>query len=155
MKKKLATASIVVAVAVGAFLLFIGNPLHDAPHHHHDPAKTSSHEAAAIDQTDTSVSIIAMLNAPDAATPCETAYAAIDAERAATKLHGGTSMFTWVAPKPEFLAQCQKLPGDVQQCMMPRYRRDHADACLQKRPAAAVLKQLYVGAPVVEPNYGH
>jgi hypothetical protein len=62
-------------------------------------------------------------------------------------------MFTWVADKPAFLAQCQTLPTDAQQCMMPRYRRDHADACLQHRPAKDVLEKLYAGAPVVEPTY--
>src|SRR3954471_23709474 len=101
MKKQLAIASVVVVVAVGAF---VGWRMHDRPRHpHHDKAKTSPNEAAAIDQTDNAVSMIAMLNAPDAATPCETAYAAIEAEGAAAKLHGGKSMFTWVAAKPDFL----------------------------------------------------
>jgi len=151
MTKQLALLASVVIVAGVAVL---GWWMHDRPRHpHHDKPKTSTGEAAAIDQTDTSVSMIAMLNAPDAATPCETAYAAIEAERAAAKLHGGNSMFTWVADKPAFLAQCQTLPPEAQQCMMPRYRRDHADACLQHRPPADVLKKLYAGAPVVEPTY--
>jgi hypothetical protein len=151
MNKQLALLASVVVVAVIAFL---GWWMHDRPRHpHHDKAKVSNSEAAAIDQTDTSVSMIAMLNAPDAATPCETAYAAIEAESAAAKLHGGKSMFTWVAGKPAFVAQCQTLPVEAQQCMMPRYRRDHADACLQHRPPADVLKKLYAGAPIVEPTY--
>lgn len=152
MKKK--EVALVASVLLVATVGVLGWWMHRGPKHpHHEKAKTSTSEAAAIDQTDTSVSMIAMLNAPDAATPCETAYAAIDAERAAAKLHGGQSMFTWVADKPAFLTACQTLPDEAQKCMAPRYRRDHADACLQQRPAKDVLAKLYAGAPVVEPKY--
>lgn len=151
MKKALAVAaSLAIAAAV---ILVVVVRRNRGPHHHHDSAKTSAVEAVGIDQTDSSVSMMAMLNAPDQATPCLTAYAAIEAEGAAMKLHGGKSMFTWVAPKDDFLAACQQLPEPQQQCMAPRYRRDHAEDCQKQRPMPDVLGKMYAGAPVVEPKY--
>src|SRR5664279_3080400 len=108
MKKTLAIVASLAIVAAVIIVVVVRKK--DRPHHHHDTAKTSNVEAAGIDQTDSSVSMMAMLNAPDQATPCLTAYGAIEAERAAMKLHNGTSMFTWVAPKDEFVARCQELP---------------------------------------------
>jgi hypothetical protein len=151
MKKTLAIVASIAIVAAVIVVVMVRKQ--DGPHHHHAAANTSDVEAAGIDQTDSSVSLMAMLNAPDQATPCLTAYAAIDAERAAMKLHNGTSMFTWIAPKDEFVARCQELSPALQQCMAPRYRRDHADDCSKARPTPDVLKKLYVGAPIVDPNY--
>jgi hypothetical protein len=151
MKKKLAiVAGILIAVAV---IIVVVVRKKDGPHHHHDAAKSSAVEAVGIDQTDTSVSMMAMLNAPEQATPCLTAFGAIEAEGAAMKLHNGKSMFKWVAPKDAFLAACQELPAAEQQCMAPRYRRDHAEDCQKARPMPDALKKLYVGEPIVEPHY--
>ena len=99
------------------------------------------------------MSYITMLKAPEAATPCETAYAALEAEQAAARLRGGVSIFTWVAPKPDFLAVCQAQSTLVQQCMMPRFRRDHQDECERAKPPDEVLKKLVVGATVPEPDF--
>ncbi|MEO6771673.1 MAG: hypothetical protein ABI467_01460 [Kofleriaceae bacterium] len=151
MTKKLAIIASLAIVAAVIIVMVVRKQ--GRAHHHHD-TRSSAVEAVGIDQADTSVSMTAMLNAPDQATPCLTAYGAIDAERAAMKLRGGKSLFTWVAPKDAFLAACQALPLAQQQCMAPRYRRDHAADCLQQRPKPDQLKQLYVGAPIVEPDYG-
>ncbi|MEO8841096.1 MAG: hypothetical protein ABI591_33620 [Kofleriaceae bacterium] len=152
MKKPLAIIIASLAI-VAAVIIVVVVRKNDGPHHHHDTAKTSNVEAAGIDQTDTSVSMMAMLNAPEQATPCLTAYGAIEAEGAAMKLHDGKSLFKWVAPKDEFIARCEELPVVQQQCMAPRYRRDHADDCSKGRPMPDVLKKLYVGLPIVEPDY--
>lgn len=152
MKKKLAIVASLAIVAAVIVIVVVVRRNH-GPHHHHD-GRTSAVEAVGIDQTDTSVSMMAMLAAPDQATPCLTAYAAIDAERAAMKLHDGKSMFKWVAPKDDFVAACQELPVAQQQCMAPRYRRDHADDCQKNRPMPDALEKMYVGEPIVEPNYG-
>ena len=151
MNKKLAIVASLAIVATVIIVVVVRRK--DSPHHHHDAAKTSTVEAVGIDQTDTSVSMMAMLNAPEQATPCLTAFGAIEAEGAAMKLHNGKSMFKWVAPKDAFLAACQELPAGQQQCMAPRYRRDHADDCQKQRPMPDALKKLYVGEPVVEPSY--
>jgi hypothetical protein len=153
MKKKLAIAASLLIVATVIIVVVVRRK--DSPHHHHDAAKTSTVEAVGIDQTDTSVSMMAMLNAPEQATPCLTAFGAIEAEGAAMKLHNGKSMFKWVAPKDAFLAACQELPVAQQQCMAPRYRRDHAEDCEKQRPMPDALKKLYVGEPIVEPDYEH
>ncbi|HEY6032643.1 MAG TPA: hypothetical protein VIV58_00250 [Kofleriaceae bacterium] len=151
MKKTLAiVASLAIAATVIIVVVVRRN---HGPHHHHDSAKTGAVEAVGIDQTDTSVSMMAMLNAPEQATPCLTAYAAIEAEGAAMKLHDGKSMFKWVAPKDAFVAACQALPVEQQQCMAPRYRRDHGDDCQKNRPMPDALAKMYVGLPIVEPNY--
>jgi len=151
MKKTLAiVASLAIAATVIIVVVVRRN---HGPHHHHDSAKTGAVEAVGIDQTDTSVSMMAMLNAPEQATPCLTAYAAIEAEGAAMKLHDGKSMFKWVAPKDAFVAACEALPVAQQQCMAPRYRRDHGDDCQKNRPMPDVLAKMYVGLPIVEPNY--
>jgi len=153
MKKKLAIAASLLIVATVIIVMVVRRK--DSSHHHHDAAKTSTVEAVGIDQTDTSVSMMAMLNAPEQATPCLTAFGAIEAEGAAMKLHNGKSMFKWVAPKDAFLAACQELPVAQQQCMAPRYRRDHAEDCEKQRPMPDALKKLYVGEPIVEPDYEH
>jgi hypothetical protein len=151
MKKTLAIAASLVVVATVIIVVVVRR--NHGPHHHHDSGKTSTVEAVGIDQTDTSVSMMAMLSAPEQATPCLTAFGAIEAEGAAMKLHNGKSMFKWVAPKDDFVAACQQLPALEQQCMAPRYRRDHADDCQKARPLPDVLKKMYVGEPIVEPNY--
>ena len=151
MKKTLAIVAGLAVVATVIIVVVVRR--NHGPHHHHDSGKTSSVEAVGIDQTDTSVSMMAMLNAPDQATPCLTAFGAIEAEGAAMKLHNGKSMFKWVAPKDDFVAACQQLPVAEQQCMAPRYRRDHAEDCQKARPMPDALKKMYVGEPIAEPNY--
>jgi len=90
-----------------------------------------------------------MLSAPEGATPCETSYNALEAEQSAARLRKGKSMFKWLAAKEEFLARCAELSAKAQQCMMPRYRRDHDD-CTLARPPDAVLQKMFIPEPVVE-----
>ena len=151
MNRKLVAGGTLVVLAGAAvvIVLVMRHGGHRHPHHN-----TSSVHAGGIDTSDTSVSFEAMLNAPEAATPCETAFAAIEAEQSASKLRGGASIFKWVAPKPDFLAACQALSVPEQKCMMPRYRRDHDEECRRAVPDAVVLKKMIVGMPVPEPTGG-
>lgn len=151
MRTKLVVGASALAVVAVIAWLVVGK---SGGTRHHHKANTTSVHATGIDQTDTAVSMSAMLNAPDGASPCETAYAAIEAEQKATKLRGGTSIFKWVAAKPDFLATCATLSPAAQSCMMPRYRRDHRDDCAQARPPTDVMEKLVVGVPVPEPTYG-
>jgi hypothetical protein len=145
---------LVVAAGVGivgaVVVVLVVHARSGSPHHH--KADTTNVHANGIDDSDTSASMTAMLNAPDGATPCETAYAAVEAEQSAAKLRGSKSIFQWVAPKADFQAQCQTLAPEAQSCMMPRYRRDHRDDCARVRPSSDVLKKLVVGVPVEEPH---
>jgi hypothetical protein len=145
MNKKLALlAGVVVLGAIGVIVWAKsgGSP-------RHSKVDTKSVHATSFDETDTSVSLMAMVNAPDGTTPCETAFNALDAEQQAIRVRGGKSMFKWVAPKAEFLARCKELPEKTQQCMMPRYRREHND-CALARPPDDVLHKLFIPEPVVE-----
>lgn len=146
MKTKLAVLGGVVALGAVAVIVWArgGSPPHDSR------ADTTAVHAIGIDEADTSVSLLAMLNAPEGATPCETAYLALEAERGAARLRGGASMFEWIAPKHEFIAACEALPEAAQRCMAPRYRREHDQACVLARPPDAQLQQMFKAAPVVE-----
>jgi hypothetical protein len=146
MKTKLAVLGGVVALGAIAVIVWARS---GSPSRHGRPDTTAVH-ATGIDEADTSVSLLAMLNAPDGATPCETAYLALAAEQEAARLHGGTSMFDWVAPKHEFIAACEALPAQTQQCMAPRYRREHDQPCVLARPPDAQLEKMFKAAPVVE-----
>jgi hypothetical protein len=143
MTKKLAVLGSVVVLGAVAVIVWARG---DSPSRHSKPDTTAVH-ATSIDEADTSVSMLAMLHAPEGATPCETAYLALEAEQTAARLHGGTSMFEWVAPKADFIAACKALPEQAQQCMMPRYRRDHDEPCVHARPPDAQLQKMFRAAP--------
>jgi hypothetical protein len=143
-KRKLAFLAGVALAGVVAVVVWARRG--DSPHH--DKADTTSVHATGIDQTDSSASMIAMINAPEGATPCESAYNALAAEQAAARLRKSKSLFTWVAAKDDFLARCGELPDKAQQCMAPRYRRSHDD-CATARPPDAVLAKLFIAEPVV------
>ena len=147
MSKKYAVIAGAVAVVLGAIVVFVLARRDKSPGH--AKADTTSVHATGIDQADSSMSMMTMLNAPEAATPCETAFNALDAEQAGARLRKGKSMFKWVAPKAEFLAQCEQLPEKAKQCMMPRYRREHDD-CAAARPPDAVLHKMFIPEPVPE-----
>jgi hypothetical protein len=152
MKIRFATTIGLVGVAIAGGVVAVVM-LHKPAHPPHHRVDTTAVSATSIDEADVSVSMVAMLNAPEAATPCETAYGAVDAEQAAAKLRGSKSLFKWVAPKPDFLARCQALAPEAQRCMMPRYRRDHSQDCLIAEPSEEIRKTLVIGVPVAEPSY--
>lgn len=146
MTKKLAVLAGVAALAIVAVIVWVragGSPRHASK------TDTASVHATGIDQTDASLSLMALMNAPEGKTPCETAYNAIEAEQAAARMRKGKSMFKWVAPKAEFLAACRTLPEKTQQCMAPRYRGEHDD-CALARPPDAKLHEMFIPEPVVE-----
>lgn len=148
MNRKLIAGGALLAAGVVVFGVVMMRR-HRGPHHAHH--EVSAH-GNGIDQSDPSVSFETMLNAPELATPCETAYGAIEAEQNTAKLRGTQSIFQWVAPKPDFLAACQSMTPDQQRCMPPRYRKDHEDECKRSRPDTVVLKKMVVGVPVPEPT---
>jgi hypothetical protein len=150
MNKKLVVAAVLVAAGATAGVVVFARGRGRTPHHVH--VDTTSVRATGFDQADASVSFEAMLNAPEKATPCETAYAAIQAEQQVTKLRGTHSMFEWVAPEADFLASCRALTEAQQQCMAPRYRHDHRDDCDRARPSPDTLAKMIRGVPVPEPT---
>ena len=143
MKKTLALAGSLAAIGAIVAVVYARDPTR------HEKREMPTVHAKGIDRGDAGRSMITMLNALEGATPCETTYLAVEAEQADARLRGGASMFSWVAAKDVFLAECAKLPLETQQCMMPRYRRDHAE-CHRAKPPADVLAKLIVAAPVPE-----
>jgi hypothetical protein len=144
MSKKLVLAvcagAIAIAVAIVVYVRRDRRP-------HHRKADVTQH-ATGIDRTAAAQSILAMDNAPELATPCETAYGAIEAEQSQAKMRGTKSLFEWVAPKADFLAACRSLPDVAQKCMAPRYRAAHDSECVRAKPPEAALKKMFVPAPL-------
>jgi hypothetical protein len=148
-RKLVAVGVLAIAAAIVIFVVTHGR----GKHHAH--ADTTSVHAGGLDRTDTAVSMEAMMTAPEGATPCETAYAAIEAEQQAVKLRGTKSIFEWVAPKPDFLTSCQALTPGQQKCMALRYRRAHDEECQRERPSPDTMAKLIRGVPVPEPTVEH
>ena len=105
-----------------------------------DTTKVSEH-ATGIDRR--MAQIIAMMKAPDGATPCESYWNAIEAERAAASAGGHRSVFVRVAERPEFFRLCESLSPETQRCLPPRYLAANRQACLPYRPPAAIVEQLF------------
>jgi len=113
------------------------------------PAKPGEDHAAAIDNE--YATLLAMYNAPTAATPCESAYIAITTEQDAAKKLKRDSVFTFVAPKPDFLKLCNALNVTKQQCLVPKYQSQHDAECQGAKLAGDDLAKLYVMRSDLEP----
>lgn len=133
-RKRLLSLTGAVVIVGGAIALVV------ASRHRAAPAPASvPHEGLDFAMAPLDV----MFTTPDAATPCETAYNAMRAGQDAAAAHGKSPLFAWIADRDTFLRVCSSLPPDVQQCVAPRYARDHHDECHAKRPPGAVLDQIY------------
>ncbi len=98
--------------------------------------------AAEIDNS--YATVLAMYNAPEGATPCESAYNAVAAEQDAAKKLQRESIFKFVAPKDEFFKLCQTFPTASQQCLAPHYEARNREVCSTAKPSTEQLKPLYV-----------
>lgn len=99
---------------------------------------------------------IAMFKAPEGATPCESALNAFNAEVDAARTQGAKSIFSFVADRDTFLANCKALAPEVQACLVPRYAARHHDECEAALQPYAKLANLFVlregsEAPMKEP----
>ena len=97
------------------------------------PAPTGSAQHAGDDHAaeidNEYATLLAMYKAPTGATPCESLYNAVLAEQAKAKELKRDSVFTFVAPKDEFMKLCAALPATTQQCLAPAYQSRHARDC--------------------------
>jgi hypothetical protein len=112
-------------------------------------AKPGEDHAASIDNE--YATLLAMYKAPTGATPCESAYLAIMAERDAAKELKRDSVFAFVAAKPDFLKLCAAQNATIQQCLVPKYQSQHGQECEGAKPADADLAKLYVLRQDLEP----
>ncbi len=145
MKLKLAAVAVALVAGAVAAILYARSGGRKPRHARRPaPAQPDGH-AAALEPA------LAMLEAPEGATPCESAYNAIQAEQAAAKRKGVASFFTSVAPKEEFLRLCGALPAEGQACMVPKYGTFHRQECEAVRPPDGALKGMFEVRPTKDP----
>jgi hypothetical protein len=73
--------------------------------------------------------LLSAYHAPEGATPCETAYNALDALDRASRQRGAPTPWTTLPDRATFLQRCGALPPLDQQCLQPRYAAAHHDPC--------------------------
>jgi hypothetical protein len=100
------------------------------------PGQESEH-GAGIDHA--MAAVLAMQNAPEGATPCETAYNAFKASKDVSDTRDVKAVVLRLAPRDEFLTRCADLPPQTQLCLAPRYMWQHRTECRGASPAAANL----------------
>jgi hypothetical protein len=88
--------------------------------------------------------VLAMYNAPEGTTPCESAYNAVVAEQEAARRTGRDSIFQYVATRDLFLKHCEALPAASQPCLVPRYQARNQRACEDARPPTSDVVKLYI-----------
>ena len=150
MNKRLAAAAAVVLVGA-VTVAVIGSRKRAAPH----PATLSSGESSHGLGMDHAMSaVLAMYDAPQGATPCESAYNAFRASLDFAKSHDATPVVQTLAPRDEFLSKCASLPPTVQQCLVPVYLAHNRDACDKVKPPADVVASMVVLKQTMEPAKG-
>jgi hypothetical protein len=134
-RRLLAIATAVFVIAVGIAVL--GSRGHRAADPVHPlPPPTSSH-GAGIDHILSAFT--ALYTAPEAGTPCETAYNAFKASQDFAAQNAVTPVVLKLAPRDEFLQRCNALPPATQKCVVPKYLTDHRAECDGLKPPDDVL----------------
>jgi len=112
-------------------------------------ASSTDDHAAEIDNE--YATLRAMYEAPAGATPCESIYLAIGAEQDAAKQLKRDSVFSFVAPKADFMTACGALSPKTQQCLVPSYQSHHPQDCSGVTPPDADIAKLYKLRKDLEP----
>jgi hypothetical protein len=71
----------------------------------------------------------AAFDAPEGATPCETAYNAFHAIDDASRARNKSTPWSSLPERDTFLARCAALPPQEQQCYQPRYSAANHPIC--------------------------
>lgn len=72
---------------------------------------------------------LALYQAPEGATPCESAYNAFKNSIDVSTQQQLKAVVLRLPPRDEFLARCATLPSAVQQCLVPQYGAAHRTEC--------------------------
>jgi len=100
------------------------------------PGQESEH-GAGIDHA--MAAVLAMQNAPEGATPCETAYNAFKASKDVSDKQDVKAVVLSLVPRDEFLTRCADLPPQTQLCLAPHYMWQHRAECRGASPGGANL----------------
>jgi hypothetical protein len=132
MNRKLVSVAALVLVA-GAAVALVG-PLqrHFTPAPAAPTAPTSSH-AAGMDHAMRSV--LVMYKAPPGDTPCESAYNAFKASLDVSTQEHVIPFVLSLQPHDVFIARCNALPAQTQQCLLVAYKAQHQSECDRARPS--------------------
>ena len=143
MKTLLLVSAVVLAMSAAAVGVWVGTRSgSDAdPKKSQTPVRGVSPHGAGIDEAHATV--LAMYDAPEGATPCETAHNAFAAEAEAARSLGRESYFSFVADRAEFLAGCEELEPTTQRCLAPSYQARHREACKKALPEELTLPHLF------------
>ena len=136
-KVRLLVAAVIVAAAVLLVLRRNRPPAPSSPPP--PPAPSTGQESAhgaGIDQS--MAAVLALQNAPEGATPCETAYNAFKASKDVSDTEGVKAVVLRLAPRDEFLARCAQLPATTQACLTPRYMWKHRADCQRADPGESL-----------------
>lgn len=141
--------AVLVVAAAGAFLFVAKQRRIQQPQQHHDPSEHGKGIEWAM------APLSAPFEAPEGATPCETAYIAVTTSQQLAKESGRSALFTFVADKDVFLVKCNALSKEQQTCMRPRYIVTHREECQRIRPPQATLDEMFrvVEAPDPVPQH--
>jgi hypothetical protein len=89
---------------------------------------------------------MALWNAPEGATPCDTVYNAFQALQAATEARHLPPMIKPLPPRDQFVPLCSALPVDDQKCLVPKYKKQFPDVCADR---ARQMRTTAAGASLV------
>jgi hypothetical protein len=138
--KKAQLVLAVVIVGVAAFLVIPRKQPARVPSPSASVSSRPSDHGEGIDRA--FASALALYDAPEGATPCESAYNAFQNSIDVAKQQHLKPLVLSLAPREEFLARCVELPSSAQQCLVPRYRRDHDDECAKTKPSEDVVRDM-------------
>jgi hypothetical protein len=116
---------VLIVVAVGAVAFAGLRPARPKPPP--PPPATESPHAASMDRS--FAAYLAMLHAPEGATPCETAYNAYKASLDAAEAAKSKPIVLFLTNHDKFQQLCAAFPENMQRCLSPAYIRTHHDAC--------------------------
>jgi hypothetical protein len=136
--KLVATAAIVLAVGVAVAVA--GSARRRGIVHPAASGSAESEHGVGMDRA--MAAELAMYNAPEGSTPCESAYNALKASQDLSTQQHVTPVVLRLAPRDEFLQRCASLPGAAQSCLAPRYLSKHRAECDKAKPSADVLAAL-------------
>ena len=151
MRKVALVSAAVLAVSAAAVSVWVATRSDsDSAAESKPPPPTRGASAHGEHMDDAYASVLAMYDAPEGGTPCETALNAFAAEASKARSLRRESHFAFVADRGEFIAGCEQLAAQAQRCLAPYYQARHRDDCAEALPAHLSLSHLFKERPQPE-----